>query len=338
MEAGLSNRPAQDLSRSEWQIIKGNLFTFFNLLFVVLALCLVAVGAYRDIAFLGIVALNTLIGIVQEIRVKHTLDRIALLSARPATAVRDGAPVQLPADQLVLDDIVLLETGSQVCADAVVCEGKVEVNEALLTGEADAVLKKPGDTLLSGSFIVSGRCAARLEQVGDGCYAASISREAKRNKKNRSQIMRSLDSWLKVVGIAIVPLGLLMVWRQSGLDTGLTYAVSSTVAALVGMIPEGLYLLVSVALAVSVLGLARRHTLVHEMSCIENLARVDVLCLDKTGTLTAGSMRVEEVLPVGGTGQAALETALGGFAHAAESGNATATALKVRFAPQGWQP
>ena len=192
---------------------------------------------------------------------------------------------------------MLLRPGSQVCADAVVADGTLEVNEALLTGEAELVQKRPGDTLLSGSFVVTGACAARLDKVGTDCYAARITGEARRRKRHRSEMMRALDRLLRFISIAIIPVFVIMFAKQYFfLHTGLEYAMSSTVAAIIGMIPEGLYLLVSVALAVSVISLARSKTLVHELSCIENLARVDTLCLDKTGTITEGKPQVTDVV------------------------------------------
>lgn len=329
--AGWTNRDPSQLPKSAGQIVRDNLFTFFNVLFVGLALCLFAVGAYRDMLFLGIVVCNVLIGIVQELRVKRVLDRIALLSAPTATVVRDGVRHTCSTEELVVDDIVLLSAGDQVCADAIIKEGTAEVNESLLTGEADPVLKGPGDLLLSGSFLAAGHCSARLDKVGPDSYAAGITSAAKRRRRNRSEMMRSLDRLLRFIGVAIVPLGTVLFYKQYVLlHTDLQYAVSSTVAAMVGMIPEGLYLLVSVALAVSVANLARSRTLVHELSCIENLARVDTLCLDKTGTLTEGCMEVLEVRPLG-LPAGELEELLRTFVHTASSDNATARALKARF-------
>ena len=298
-QAGWDNRDPNQLTKTTGQILRDNLVTFFNLLFLAFALVLFAVGQYRDMLFLGIVVVNVLIGIVQELRVKHALDRVSLLSAPTATVVRDGRTRTIPAQELVLDDIVLLAAGDQVCADAILCQGGAEVNEALLTGEADPVPKGVGDQLLSGSFLSSGRCAARLDRVGADAYAAALAGEAKGRRTRRSGMMRSLDRLLRLIGVAIVPLCTVMFFKQAAiLSSGLPYAVSSTVAAMVGMIPEGLYLLVSTALAVSMIQLARKRALVHEMSCIENLARVDVLCLDKTGTLTQGELEVLELRPV----------------------------------------
>lgn len=339
--AGWRNDPDEGLTKTTGQIVRDNLCTFFNLLFVLLALCLFLVGAYRDMLFLGIVVVNVLIGILQEVRVKRTLDQISLVSAQKALVIRGGQRLELPCAELVVDDVILLGPGSQLCADAIVREGRIQVNEALLTGEADLIEKGPGDRLLSGSFLVAGRCAAQVDQVGADSYASRITREAKGRRTSRSAMMRALDRLLKLIGVTIVPLGAVLLTRSLLLlDLGLEYSVTSTVAALVGMIPEGLYLLVSVALAVSVLNLSREKTLVHELSAIENLARVDVLCLDKTGTLTEGDMEVLETIPLGGLTLQTAESLLGAFVGAAEAGNATDRALRARFggAGESWTP
>ena len=329
--AGQANVSPRPLSKTPAQIVRDNVCTWFNLLFAVLGVCLAAVGAYREMLFLLVVVCNALVGIVQELRVRRALNKIALLSARTARAVRDGKTVTLPTDSLVRGDIVELAPGDEVCADAVVASGRVEVNESLVTGEADAVTRAEGDELLSGSFIVSGACRAQLVRVGASSYAAAITAEARRARKTRSEMMRSLDAWLRVLGFAIVPLGILMFSRQATLaGNSVASAVTSTVAAVVGMIPEGLYLLVSAALAVSVLQLARRRTLVRELSCIESLARADVICLDKTGTITAGRLCVEQVIPCGAD-EDELRRLLGGYAAAQSAGNATAAALRAHF-------
>lgn len=328
--AGLANEAPKPLTKTAGRIVRDNLCTFFNFVFLALAACCVAVGAYRDTLFLGIVVINALIGIVQELRVKHTLDSIALLEQRPVQAVRGGEVTDVPPHELVLGDIVVLSAGCQVPADAELCTGEAEVNEALLTGEADNVRKRPGDRLLSGSFLSAGQCRARLTAVGKDCWAARLSQEAKRDKKQRSAIMSALDGWLKLVGLFIVPLGAAMLVRQLTLD-GATfrYAVTSTVAALVGMIPEGLYLLTSIALALGVLRLARQRTLAHELSCIEALARIDTLCIDKTGTITTGNMRLAQVCPAAGQPPEAAREALAAFAAVQTSQNATARALRA---------
>ncbi|MCI8478160.1 MAG: HAD-IC family P-type ATPase [Oscillospiraceae bacterium] len=327
---GWHNRSTAALTKSTGQIFRDNFCTFFNLLFALLAACLFAVGAYRDMLFLGIVLINAAIGVVQELRVRHTLNRIQLLSAQRCTVIRDGVSQSLLPEELVLDDIIQLQAGCQVCADAIVCDGTAEVNESLLTGEADPVAKRPGDCLLSGSFLVSGRCRARLDRVGEDAYANRITGEATRQKAARSEMMRALDRLLRLIGVVIVPVGAVMLARQAAL-LPFPYAVRSTVAAVVGMIPEGLYLLVSAALTVSVLRLARRNTLTHELSCIEHLARVDVLCLDKTGTITEGSMEVEALFPLSGVEQGELAALLGRFCVTTSSANATAQALRAKF-------
>ncbi len=348
MESGLDNTAPASLSKSTGRIIRDNVFTPFNFLFCFLALCLLAVGSYGDMLFLGIIFLNTIIGIVQEIRVKHELEKISLLNTATVTVIRDGKRLCLPAEQLVRDDIIFLRAGNQVPADAQICEGTPEVNEALLTGEAASVQKHIGDELMSGSFLAAGSCYARLTRVGEEAYAAQLVREAKKPTRHRSEMMRSLDKLVRCIGILLIPLGISMFLKQflvlhTGireakkptrhrsemmrsldklvrcigilliplgismflkqflvLHTGITYAVTSTVAAVIGMVPEGLYLLTSVALALGVLILARRRVLVHELSCIENLARVDTICFDKTGTLTEGTLEVTDVLTANG--------------------------------------
>ena len=326
---GYDNRTPKSLSKTTGQIIRDNVLTFFNFLFFSLAFCLFLVGAYTDMMFLIVVIVNILIGIVQELRVKRVLDRISLVSAKKVTVIRNGEESQLPPEDLVLDDIIRLRPGAQIPADAVICEGTVEVNEALLTGEADVIRKGEGDCLLSGSFLVSGHCLARLDRVGEDSYASGLTKEMKRKKKYRSKMMKALDWLLKIVGIAIVPVGLLMFGKQAVLlQTGIPYAARSTVAAVVGMIPEGLYLLVSVALAVSVIRLAKSRTLVHELSCIENLARVDVLCLDKTGTITEGRMEVQKLVAAAGFREEEFREQLYGYICGMDGDNGTAQALK----------
>ena len=332
--AGWNNAAQDSLSKTEWQIVRDNVFTFFNFVFVALAACLFAVGAYRDMMFLGIVAANVFIGIVQELRVKRTLDKVTLLSGSTACVVRGGRTRTVPTDELVLDDIVLLRPGSQVCADAVVADGTLEVNEALLTGEAELVQKRPGDTLLSGSFVVTGACAARLDKVGTDCYAARITGEARRRKRHRSEMMRALDRLLRFISIAIIPVFVIMFAKQYFfLHTGLEYAMSSTVAAIIGMIPEGLYLLTSVALAVSMMRLAKRRVLTRDMNCIETLARVDTLCVDKTGTITESAMQADDPLPL--AENAPLDEILHAFYAGEQPDNDTGRALTDRFGQGG---
>lgn len=293
---GLANLPVESPTKTERQIVKENCLTFFNLIFVVLAVCLILVGAFGDMLFLGIAIANTAIGIFQEIRSKRTIDKLTLMTARKVPTTRGGRRVMIPSDQLVRDDIVEFAAGDQICADAVVRIGQIQVNESLITGEEDAITKHPGDVLLSGSFVVSGRCRAQLTRVGAESYASKLTLEAKKDVKvGNSEMMASLDKVIRVIGIAMIPLGIVLFIKQYRvLDLGIQASVKATVAALIGMIPEGLYLLTSVALAVSVLRLAQKRVLTQDMNCIENLARVDVLCVDKTGTITEAVMEAGE--------------------------------------------
>lgn len=301
VQAGLRNIQVESPTKTEKQIIRDNCLTYFNLIFIILASCLAVVGAFGDMLFLGIAITNTAIGIFQEIRSKRTIDQLTLMTARKVPAIRNGKRTMVESDQLVRDDIVEFAAGDQICADAVVRVGQVQVNESLITGEEDAIVKRVGDVLLSGSFVVSGRCKAQLTQVGADSYASKLTIEAKKDVKvGNSEMMASLDKVIRVIGIAMIPLGVVLFIKQfKVLDLGLQASVKATVAALIGMIPEGLYLLTSVALAVSVIRLAQKHVLTQDMNCIENLARVDVLCVDKTGTITENVMEPGDPVPLG---------------------------------------
>ncbi|MDY3248933.1 MAG: HAD-IC family P-type ATPase, partial [Candidatus Choladocola sp.] len=287
-------------SKTNKEIIYSNIFTYFNLIFFLIAVCLIMVGSFRDLTFLPIILANTLIGIIQELRSKKVLDNLSILNAPKNTVIRDGREKVLRAEELVLDDIVLFSAGNQIPADAILESGEVLVNESLITGEADQIAKKKGDTLLSGSFIVSGECRARVDKVGKDSYVSQLTLEAKAmNDEEESEMIRSLDKLVKTIGILIIPIALILFSQQYFInETSLKDSVTATVAAIVGMIPEGLYLLASVALAVSVMRLAMQKVLVHNMKCIETLARVDVLCVDKTGTITDNTMTVKKMLPL----------------------------------------
>ncbi|MDR2606361.1 MAG: HAD-IC family P-type ATPase, partial [Oscillospiraceae bacterium] len=300
IDAGLSNVAVEAPTKTVSQIIAGNIFTYFNLVFAALAVVVILVGAWRELLFLPVVAINALIGIVQEIRAKITLDKMTLLSAPRFLVLRDGRDRTVNTADLVKDDLVKFGPGQQIPADAVIIDGEVLVNESLITGEADEILKTPGMGLLSGSYIVSGGCTARLEKVGANSFVSKLTLEAKATRKVvRSEMMKSLSRLVLVIGILIVPVGAgLFLHQWLGLGEELRQSVITTVAALVGMVPEGLYLLTSVALAVSVIRLSKRKTLVHELGCIETLARVNVLCVDKTGTITEPQMLVEELIPL----------------------------------------
>jgi len=299
-ENGYANVMPGSAGKTVGQIIVSNVCTYFNLIFVILAVLIIMVGSFNDLMFVPIIILNTLIGIVQEIRSKRMTDKLNLMTAPKASVIRDGCQIDIPVEEAVRDDIALLKAGSQIYADATVLAGDCRVNEAMVTGEADEIVKKPGDTLFSGSFVVSGQCAARLEKVGAESFAARLTNEAKKSKKRKiSEMLRDLNRLLTGIGILIIPMGVLMYLQQTRiLGFEVKKSVVSTVGALIGMIPEGLFLLVSVALVVSVMRLAKRKTLVHEMGCIESLARVDVLCVDKTGTITENKMIVQDIVPL----------------------------------------
>ena len=299
-DAGWANLPIDPPGKTVGQIVRSNVFTYFNMLFFFLAACVLAVGSWQNVMFMGVVLANIAIGIVQELRSKRTLDKLTLLTAPQGAVIRDGRRRKIPTSEMVRDDIVEFSAGDQIFADAVVVAGECSANEALITGEADEIKKKPGDELLSGSFVVSGQCRARLTRVGADSFANRLTLEAKAAKPpQQSEMMRSLTRLVQVIGIAIIPLGILMAVKEiAWLGRSVTDGVVATVASLIGMIPEGLYLLTSMALAAGVVRLAQKRTLVHDMGCIETLARVDVLCVDKTGTVTENKMTVEDVVPL----------------------------------------
>lgn len=329
IQRGLHNGDSGVKSKTEGQIIWENVFTFFNLLNFALAAAVILVGSPRSALFMGVILSNIVIGSFQGIRAKHTIDKLSLISSPKAAVLRDGKRQTIPVEQVVLDDILLLTAGNQICADAVVAAGECEVNESLITGESDPVLKQPGEPLLSGSFVVSGQCSAQVEHVGAENYANKIAGDAKYMKKRNSEIMDSIDLIVKIIGFAILPIGGLLFWKQYFV-LGDTFqgSVVSTCAAMVGMIPEGLVLLISLAFAVSVIKLSRHKTLVQDMYCIETLARVDTLCLDKTGTITEGSMQVDGLSPFEGRTEAEMKEALTALVNSLQDDNPTFLALK----------
>ena len=331
--AGQVNTAVKPPSKSVWQIIASNTFTYFNFVFVVIAVLLCLVHSWRDITFLPVIIANTLIGIVQEIRAKITLDRLNMLNAPTARVIRDGKEQTVPAESLVLNDIVIFRAGNQIPADAKIISGDVAVNEALLTGEADEIKKTTGGKLMSGSFIVSGECRAQLTAVGADSYISQLTIQAKKIKnKEQSEIIRSLNRIVLIAGIAIIPIGgFLFIQRYFFEQAGAQVAVQSAVAAVIGMIPEGLFLLSSIALAISSIKLAQKKVLLHDMKSIETLARVDVLCVDKTGTITDNTMVVTDYFPLGKTKREDLFTIMGDFAAAQKADNLTMEAIKAFF-------
>ncbi len=292
---GLDNEQVSSSTRTVEQIVKENVFTYFNLIFTVLGVLLVIVGSFKDLTFMLIVVANTAIGIAQEIRSKQTLDKLKLMKMPKCHVIRDGREKEVAVEDLVLDDVIVLRAGSQIPADAEVLDGSVQVNEALITGEADEITKTKSSGLLSGSFVVSGECIARLTAVGRNSYISKLTLEATKDKKTEeSEMIKSLDRIVKVIGIIIIPVGaVLLIQEWFVLEGGFRSSVISMVAAVLGMIPEGLYMTASIAMVVSAMRLARRDVLVQNMKCIETLARVDVLCVDKTGTITENEMMVD---------------------------------------------
>ncbi len=335
-KAGMVNYAVKPPSKSIGQIILTNLCTYFNLIFLVLSILLIWVHSFINLTFLPIIICNTLIGIIQELRSKKVLDELNMLNAPKTTVIRDSRETVIDSHKLVLGDVVIFMPGNQICADAIIGEGVVQVNESLITGESDEITKKAGDRLLSGSFVVSGQCKAVLEHVGEDSYISKLTLEAKKSKGViRSEMMKSLDKIVKYIGIIIIPIGLTM-FIQQYVFLGLSRqeSVVAMVAALIGMIPEGLYLLASVALVVSVMRLAGKKVLVHELGCIETLARVDVLCVDKTGTITENAMKVQSVVEFPNAKEfcyADMDEMLGDYAAASHKDNATMAAVQEYF-------
>ncbi|MDL2219219.1 HAD-IC family P-type ATPase [Ruminococcaceae bacterium OttesenSCG-928-O06] len=336
MRAGAHNAPPEGITPTVGKIVRSNVFTLFNLINFLLALAIVLVGRPRNALFFCIAVCNTVMGIAQELRAKRTLDKMSILARGTAQVVREGQIYKLPRQDVVLDDILLLQAGNQVCADAevLVCEG-LEVDESLLTGEADAIRKNPGQGMLSGSFVVAGQAWVRVTAVGAASYAGTLSVQAKQQKDVATPLMRTLNTIIKALAIAIIPLGLLLFYNQYTNNYDIEASVLGASAAMVGMIPEGLILLTSVTLTVGALKLARRKALVQSLPSIETLARVDVLCLDKTGTITDGTLSLEELVPFTGASSVQMQEVLREMTGALNDQNATAQALRTALGAQG---
>lgn len=326
IEAGKINIADDSSDRTTGKIIRDNLLTYFNLIFLVITVLLCIAGAFRDLTFLPIIIGNILIGIVQELRAKKTLDKMKILNAGHAVVIRDGKRQRVTAEELVIDDLVWLSSGDAICADSVVVSGEITVNESMLTGEADGIVKKENEELLSGSFVVSGEGYARLTRVGNDSYISKLTNEAKALKKGEeSEMIRSINMFVKVIGIIIIPMSVILfvqafVFRNASFRTSIT----SMVASIIGLIPEGLYLLTTLALAVSMMKLARDKVLLHDMKSIESLARVDVLCVDKTGTITKPEMTVTEIVSCDDS----MNEVFTDYVMSSIDNNATAVALK----------
>ena len=312
------------------KIVRDNLITPFNILNVILALLVLMVGSYKNLLFMGVIICNTVIGIFQEIKAKKTIDKLSIVTAPKARVVRNGKKSGVPVGDIVLDDIMLLSSGDQICADCIVAGGECEADESLVTGESDPVTKRADSSLLSGSFIVSGECSAKVEHVGSENYAAKISANAKYMKKPNSEILTWTNRIIKFVGFSIIPIGLLLFYKQIFISgQAFNNAIVTTVAALIGMIPEGLVLLTSVVFAASVIRLSRRKALVQELYSVETLARVDTLCLDKTGTITEGSLQVDEIIPLCDISKDETEKILSALSNALDDNTSTMNAVKA---------
>lgn len=339
IDKGLTNHTDISTQKTVGQIVKSNLLTYFNLIFLILTVLLCIVGSFRNLTFLPVIIGNTVIGIFQELRAKKTLDKMSMLNAPHSIVVRDGQQQQIQSEELVKDDIIILSAGNQICADATVLSGSISVNEALLTGESDEIMKRSGDGLMSGSFVVSGQCYAKLDKVGNESYISKLTAQAKAmGDGEQSEMIRYINKLVKWVGIIIIPVGIIL-FCQAYIMNGETFkkSVVSMVAAVLGMIPEGLYLLTTVALALSTIRLAKKQVLLHDMKSIETLARVDVLCVDKTGTITEPGMQVTELVISGRCGDAEMDKRafahlLADYSSVIEDNNATMEAIRVYVA------
>lgn len=333
---GLTNRQAKTLSKSYLKIFCDNIFTFFNILLVFIGICLLSVGDVKDCFFLVIITCNTVIGIAQEMRAKQIVDRLSLLNVPEVKVRRDGQKVKIPTDKMVLDEIFYLAAGNEVPADAFIVKGEVEVNEASLTGESLPIKKRTGDYLLAGSYIVSGSCLGQCDRIGEHNYIAQLQNKARKVKKVKSVLLMSLNRIIKWVSLIILPVGVALAvnYYFSGGDMDISdkieWMIRKTGAQVVTMIPSGLFLLISTTLTVSVINLAKRKTMVQDAYAIESLARSDVICLDKTGTLTDGTMRVEEEILLSDP-EVNLAELMGSFLGAFDAQNVTSEAMLKKY-------
>ncbi len=325
-------------TKTTWQIVRGNIFTFFNMLYLIITVLLCIARSWTNLTFLAVIIPNLILGIVQELKAKKMIEKLSLVSAPRAVVVRDGEEKEITTSEIVLDDIIQFTTGKQIVTDSIVAEGTVEVNESMITGESDAIVKNPGDLLYSGSYVTSGSCYARVENVGKDNYIEKLATEAKQQKENRSELLRTLNWIIRIIGILIIPLAAILFWQAfSHSQEGLSFYekfvdnMPRVAGAIIGMIPSGLFLLTTIALSVGVYRLGKKnHTSVQQLYCIEMLARVDILCLDKTGTITDGTMRVVDCLEVKNTTDYTIREIVGSMMNSFTDTNATSEAL-IRF-------
>lgn len=334
-EDGIYNYDSSVPSKSIKRIIADNILTLFNLLNVSLGIAVFLVGSYKNLIFLGVMICNIIIGIWQETRAKKNVDKLSIISSSKVKVIRNGKINTVGINDIVLDDIIELTNGNQIPADCIILNGECDVNESLLTGESDSIHKKCNDMLLSGSFIVSGKVRAKVEHIGEHNYASTISQEAKYLKKVKSEMMLTIRKIIRLVSIIVLPVGALLFINQINMDgTTIQLAVINTVAAILGMIPEGLVLLTSTVLAVGIIKLSRQKVLVQELYCIENLARVDVLCLDKTGTITEGCMEINNIIPYHNHTADEIEQVLSALADNLSDDSPTFNAVKDKYGNQ----
>lgn len=341
---GETNAVKSKAGKSYFSILISNLFTYFNAVFALFAILLISVGEYKQLTFLPVILANVVIGIFQQMRSKAVLDKLTLLDKSTYVAVRDGKQIKLISDELVLGDLILLEAGQQIPADCIVESGELSVNESLLTGEADEIEKHEKSELLSGSFVVSGSAYATLVKVGENSYSAKLTRQAKEIKDKKSEMIKDIDRIILCAGIIIIPMGILLFCQSHFANASpIAESIKDTIGALIGMIPEGLHLLTTIALALSAIRLAQNHVLLHDMRSVETLARVDVLCVDKTGTITKSEMSVSDVLfpdcfcdsigidKLGANKNSEITSLLRSYLGAITDENATTAALKKYF-------
>ncbi len=328
----LVNKTKVKSSKSYWSIFAKNIFTFFNMLWLIIAVALIAVGSYSDLIFIFVIIANTAIAIIQEIRAKITIEKLSIVTAPLVKTMRDGKIIELPSDQLLLDDIIILSNGNQIPSDCVIVDGSVEVNESLLTGESNAIEKTINAPLLSGSFIVSGQCYAKVDKIGKDNYIYQMAKKAKEFKAPQSNLFKDLNRLIKYIGIALVPIGILTFLKEYT-QTGSTLKdqVTNTSGALTSMIPAGMFLLVTIALAIGVIKLARKKTLVRDLYSIEMLARTNVLCLDKTGTITDGTMNVVDFMSYSTKRKTSIKKILSNILNVQKTINATSSAMIKEF-------
>lgn len=331
----LYNVTKQKGNKSYFRICCGNIFTFFNFIWILIFSALMAVQSYSDLLFIVVIFLNTLISIIQECRAKATVEKLAMTTMPRVKVVRDSTILEVMAGNIVLDDVIKLEIGNSIPADCIIMDGKIEVNESLLTGESDAIKKNIGDKLFSGSFIISGACTAKVDKVGKDSYIQSVASQAKKFKSPNSNLNKDLNTIIKYIGIGIIPVGVIMfINNYYSYGSSMKYAITKTCGALTGMVPAGMFLLITIALAVGVVKLSKKKTLVQDLFSIEMLARTNVLCLDKTGTITDGTMQVKELIDLKYYKRNTNEKVIANILYEQKTNNSTSNALLMQFSKQ----